>query len=34
MHMELSIDNLPQLHEFLKAINDKITIAENILQAV
>lgn len=32
MHMELSIDNLPQLHEFLKTINDKITIAENILQ--
>lgn len=32
MHMELSIDNLPQLHEFLKTINDKITIAENILK--
>jgi hypothetical protein len=30
--MELSIDNLAQLHEFLKTINDKITIAENILQ--
>lgn len=31
MHMELSIDNLPQLHEFLQMINDKTTIAENIL---